>query len=266
LLFTALRVLGVERTLLVAWRACASLGAVALLLVPASLPAEAALVYVDPSCPTCSAGSLRTTAGAPEGEYLDLATNLVYRHAGGELVLVGVGLPNEGYAEITTTNAWGGCSSNSLLQPCAAGLGYVSPCAQQACHTIHVALTGCAEARVTFTYTFWGDQAYANPSPDRVYPSPCGTGTPLPPPIQAPTTPPAPLKGGLEGGATRPILTTGDATTLINDAFTVDVGCWHLTPSGAYEKPGVGPVVHEWVSTRLLLNGRTLGVTNIQIC
>jgi hypothetical protein len=146
----------------------------AIALCLASTPhAGAALVYAPAGCVLASplfafegnacegaTGPGDPTSGvrgaAPDDEYIDPATNVVYRLDGDRLVPIGASLPRLGYVSVNAYR-YGQVSGDPLADlDCYQGGEYCSPCpAVSFCASWQVALAGYHEMRVEMKWVNW---------------------------------------------------------------------------------------------------------------
>ncbi len=221
-----------------------------------ALPARAALVYSDcvsylgqamappggaagaapPRGPACLDGNEvgdPAARGSPPGEYLDLATGIVYRQAGPQYVPVGLGVPQGGYVELTA-ESWAGnsyCSSTNPLM-CPDPIVTQTPCDAQLCESLHVAVTGCHDVQVQLDFGPLGSAATGERYETHDYPP---QGCVADADVYLPAMERGPLVPG--AGFFGPV-------TLITDAFNDVPSCWlsgtHILPQSVTSTVLVG--------------------------
>lgn len=182
----------------------------ALLLPLVGSPALSAAVYVPPGCllappalgtgpddcPGSVAGDPMHDAvhGAPRGEYIDLATGIVYQWSGSGLTPIGASAASLGYMQLTTCG-----NRNAGDQFKAEQCQSTSPTAQalldvdralrpdcdrpgihswRLCHQLHVAMVDCVEVKIEYVSSARSSDRDGNLA-SRVYAAPECTRAPL---------------------------------------------------------------------------------------
>jgi hypothetical protein len=223
--------------------------------------------------PHPSAGG--ATSPPPEGEYLDLVTNVVYRQEGASLRPVAVGLPTEGYTELTTTDFYADCGSTSIF-----GCAVAQACATQLCQMLRIAVTNCHDVHVRIQYfspsgtingqRIPGGPAFRDPRADDssglyedfTYPSTCER-------IDLPVKPNEKLPPGTPGVLPQVVVCPkAPCVTTLSTSFVREPGCWSFNvAAGAFEADAFGDsggreVVAQDVLSTLWIDGKQFGPAN----
>jgi hypothetical protein len=235
-------------------------------LQSAEVPIPSASSHSTPRLCLDGTGVGSASSPPPAGEYLDLASGIVWKDTGQGLQPSGLGLPQQGYVGLTTKSEHGLVVTDGRQCQSTEPFGCnVNECHSQVCQALHVAVLGCYPIKLTFQYSRvspWPEDYYL---PGKTYPAQCTPG-----PIPVPALPPRPsLPIRAVGGAwTLSPVGTSLTTTLLDDSFEMMPGCWYFDGehTQSWNDPSFGTIVPATLVTSIYVGNDYYGQTVLQIC